>query len=42
MNLKELKNKEPEELLKQAEELGVENPSSYRKQDLMFAVLKKE
>jgi len=41
MNLQELKNKEPQELLKQAEELGIENPSSYRKQDLMFAILKK-
>ena len=41
MNLKELKEKEPEELLKQAEELDVENPSAYRKQDLMFAILKK-
>tara|TARA_Y100000590_G_C15675348_1_gene997791 strand:- start:237 stop:1493 length:1257 start_codon:yes stop_codon:yes gene_type:complete len=40
MNLQELKNKEPEELLKQAETFGIENPSSYRKQDLMFAILK--
>ena len=41
MNLQELKNKEPEELLKQADELEIENPSSLRKQDLMFAILKK-
>ena len=40
MNLQDLKNKEPEELLKQADKLEIENPSSYRKQDLMFAILK--
>ncbi len=40
MNLQELKNKNPEELLKQADELGIENPSSLRKQDLMFSILK--
>ena len=41
MNLQELKNKDPEELLKQADKLKIENPSSLRKQDLMFAILKK-
>ena len=41
MNLKDLTKKEPEELLKQAEELTIENPSSYRKQDLIFTILKK-
>ena len=41
MNLHELKNKEREELLKQADKLEIENPSSLRKQDLMFAILKK-
>ena len=41
MNLQELKKKEPEDLLKQAEELSIESPSSFRKQDLMFAILKK-
>ncbi len=40
MNLKDLTKKEPEELLKQAEDLTIENPSSYRKQDLIFAILK--
>ena len=40
MNLQELKGKEPQELLKQADKLGIENPSSLRKQDLMFAILK--
>jgi len=41
MNLQELKIKEPEVLLKQAVSLGIESPSSLRKQDLMFAILKK-
>ena len=41
MNLQELKNKEPEELLEQADKLEIENPSSFRKQDLMFSILKK-
>ena len=41
MNLKELKIKDPEELLEQANILEIENPSSLRKQDLMFAILKK-
>ena len=40
MNLQELKSKNPEELLKQADELVIENPSSLRKQDLMFSILK--
>mgnify|MGYP000009487917 FL=1 len=41
MNLKELKQKSPTELLTQAEDLGIEDASSMRKQDLMFAILKK-
>ena len=41
MNLQELKIKNPEELLKKADKLGIENPSSLRKKDLMFAILKK-
>ncbi len=41
MNLQDLKNKQPEELLKEAAKLEIENPSSLRKQDLMFAILKK-
>jgi transcription termination factor Rho len=40
MNLQDLKNKKPEELLKQATKLEIENPSSLRKQDLMFTILK--
>ena len=41
MNLQDLKNKEPEDLLKQADTLNIESPSSLRKQDLMFSILKK-
>ena len=41
MNLQELKIKKPEDLLKQAVNLGIETPSSLRKKDLMFAILKK-
>ena len=37
MHLKELKEKSPTELLTQAEDLGVEDASSMRVQDLIFA-----
>ena len=40
MNLQELKNKNPADLLAYAEDLEVENASSLRKQDMMFAILK--
>jgi transcription termination factor Rho len=40
MNLQELKRKTPAELLNFAEELQIENASSLRKQDMMFAILK--
>lgn len=40
MHLKELKKKSPAELLTKAEELGVENASTLRTQDLIFAILK--
>jgi transcription termination factor Rho len=40
MNLQELKRKTPPELLAFAEELEIENASSLRKQDMMFAILK--
>ena len=40
MNLQELKAKSPAELLHFAEELHIENASSLRKQDIMFAILK--
>ena len=40
LKLKELKKKTPQELLSYAEELKVENASSLRTQDIMFAILK--
>ena len=40
MNLKELKTKAPGDLLSFAEDLEIENASSLRKQDMMFAILK--
>jgi transcription termination factor Rho len=40
MNLKELKAKSPADLLVYAEELQIENASSLRRQDMMFAILK--
>ena len=41
MNLKELKTKPPANLLAFAEDLDIENASVLRKQDMMFAILKK-
>ena len=41
MNLEELKKKSPAELITQAEKLEVENPSTLRKQEILFAILKK-
>jgi len=41
MNLQELKSKKPAELISQAEKLGIENPSTLRKQEILFAILKK-
>jgi len=40
MNLKELKQKTPADLLSYAEELEIENASTMRKQDIMFGILK--
>ena len=40
MNLKELKSKPAADLLSYAEELRIENASSLRKQEMMFAILK--
>ncbi len=40
MHLSELKAKSPADLLAFAEEVGVENASILRKQDMMFAILK--
>ena len=42
MNLRELKNKTPAELLAMAEALQIEGASAMRKQEMMFAVLKAE
>jgi transcription termination factor Rho len=41
MNLQELKDKTPADLISEAEKLGVENPSTMRKQEILFAILKK-
>ena len=41
MNLQELKQKNPADLILQAEKLGIENPSTLRKQEIIFAILKK-
>ena len=41
MNLQELKKKTPSELISQAEKLGIENPSTLRKQEILFSILKK-
>jgi len=41
MNLQELKKQTPEELIAQAEKLGIENPSTLRKQEILFSILKK-
>jgi len=40
MNLQELKEKSPTDLLQFAEELDIENASTLRKQDILFAILK--
>ena len=41
MNLQELKKQTPTELISQAEKLGIENPSTLRKQEILFSILKK-
>ena len=41
MNIQELKKKSSEALITQAEELNVENASTLRKQEILFAILKK-
>ena len=41
MNLQELKKRNPAELILEAEKLGIENPSTLRKQEILFAILKK-
>tara|TARA_B110001454_G_scaffold26158_1_gene25615 strand:- start:403 stop:1674 length:1272 start_codon:yes stop_codon:yes gene_type:complete len=41
MNIQELKKNTSEQLITQAEKLGVENASTLRKQEILFAILKK-
>ena len=41
MNIEELKKKSSEELIRKAEGLTIENPSTLRKQEILFAILKK-
>ena len=41
MNLQELKKKSPADLILQAEKLEIENPSTLRKQEILFSILKK-
>ena len=41
MNLQELKDKSPADLISEAEKIGIENPSTLRKQEILFAILKK-
>ena len=41
MNLQELKDKTPADLILEAEKLEIENPSTMRKQEILFAILKK-
>jgi len=41
MNIQELKTKSSEQLITQAEGLGIENASTLRKQEILFAILKK-
>ena len=41
MNIQELKKQSSEELITKAEKLGIENASTLRKQEILFAILKK-
>ena len=41
MNIQELKEKSSEQLIKEAENLGIENASTLRRQEIYFAILKK-
>ena len=41
MNLQELKQKNPAELINEAEKLGIENPSTLRKQEDSLCYFKK-
>ena len=41
MNIQELKKTSSEELIVKAEKLGIENPSTLRKQEIIFSILNK-
>ena len=41
MNIQELKGKTSEQLIDEAEKLGIENASTLRRQEILFAILKK-
>ena len=41
MNIQELKGKTSEQLIDDAEKLGIENASTLRRQEILFAILKK-
>ena len=41
MNIQELKTRSSEELITKAEKLGIENASTLRRQEILFAILKK-
>ena len=41
MNIQELKKKSSEQLIDEAEKLGIENASTLRRQEIYFAILKK-
>ena len=41
MKIQELKKNTPAQLIEQAEKLGIENASTLRKQEILFAILKK-
>jgi len=41
MNIQELKKKSSEQLIEEAEKLGIENASTLRRQEIYFAILKK-
>ena len=41
MNIQDLKQKSSEQLIDEAEKLGIENASTLRRQEIYFAILKK-
>ena len=41
MNIQELKGKTSEQLIDDAEKLGIENASTLRRQEILFSILKK-